>query len=197
MRADGDWTTEKSAVRRRMIALRSALSRHDWELRSRALTAKLLCLDSVVRAEQVMIYLPFVARREVDTSMFMSWLEAEQKTVSVPVVKGKDLVASRFHVGDRIVSGCFGQPEPAIVRPLPVVADVIIVPLVAADRSGTRIGYGAGCYDRFFAALQKRGFTPHAVGICFSFQVLDTLPFDPWDRKLDCIVTEQEVISIQ
>ncbi len=197
MGPDDPASAPKMDVRKRMIAERSSLLPEEWEVRSRALTGRLVCLDCIALAEHVMIYLPYVMRREVDTSMLLSWLEAAGKIVSVPVVRGRDLVPSLFHAGDPVAAATFGQPEPKNPVFSQSMPSVVIVPVVAADRSGVRIGYGAGFYDRFFHTLRRTGREAAAVGICFSFQVLDLLPSDPWDVKLDMIVTDKDVINIQ
>lgn len=68
---------------------------------------------------------------------------------------------------------------------------VCFTPLVACSREGLRLGRGKGCYDRFFAANPQ----VLRVGVCYSVQVLDSIPTEPHDQKLDYIVSEEEIIK--
>lgn len=75
--------------------------------------------------------------------------------------------------------------------------DVVLVPLVAADRSGTRIGHGKGHYDRAIAHLREGG-TAFTIGLAWEPQILDeAIPADPWDMPLDAIATPKEWIQCQ
>lgn len=86
----------------------------------------------------------------------------------------------------------------AIDQPLPGSADaapgLLLVPLVAADRAGNRIGQGAGHYDRALDALREKS-PVAAIGICWDCQIVEALPADPWDQPLDLIVTPTRTIS--
>jgi 5-formyltetrahydrofolate cyclo-ligase len=84
--------------------------------------------------------------------------------------------------------------QPAAIAP-PIVPDLVIVPLVLADRSGTRIGHGQGHYDRALAHLREAG-PVFTIGIGWDAQIVDEpLPRDPWDVPLDAIATPKEWIS--
>lgn len=93
--------------------------------------------------------------------------------------------------GDALVKGPFGtwEPEgPALSR----VPDIVLVPLLAFDAAGHRLGYGGGYYDRTLALLRGADAKFLAVGLAFAAQESDALPADPFDQKLDWIVTERE-----
>jgi 5-formyltetrahydrofolate cyclo-ligase len=83
--------------------------------------------------------------------------------------------------------GYRGIPEP---RPdLPAVRpDVVLVPLVAADRNGHRLGQGGGHYDRTLAALRAQG-PVLAIGLAWDMQIMPDIPASPWDQPLDAIAT--------
>jgi 5-formyltetrahydrofolate cyclo-ligase len=86
----------------------------------------------------------------------------------------------------------FGIGEPAEVAPVPVEdLDVVVVPAVAVDRLGHRLGFGAGYYDR---ALAARGPGTLLVAAVFSVQVVDSITPEPWDVPVDVVVTEAGVI---
>jgi len=108
-------------------------------------------------------------------------------------------VFRRWVPGDRLEPAGFGLRVPAGDRP-EVTPALLLVPLLAFDRSGTRLGYGGGFYDRTLARLQSARLQndgcPLAVGVAYAGQELSDLPRGPRDRTLDWIVTEGETIAI-
>ncbi|MBQ90123.1 MAG: 5-formyltetrahydrofolate cyclo-ligase, partial [Acidimicrobiaceae bacterium] len=93
------------------------------------------------------------------------------------------------------VEGPYGilQPgEGAEVDPLGL--DLIVVPLVAVDRHGNRVGHGAGFYDRTFAARADRPPPPVLLGVCHGFQVVEALSAQPWDVPVDLVVTDAGIL---
>jgi len=95
----------------------------------------------------------------------------------------------RFLAGDPLEPGPFGLMQPAKRHPI-VDPDLVLVPLVAADGRGTRLGRGKGHYDRALARLRKNG--ARLVGIGWPLQRLsDTIPADPWDVPLDAFVSPE------
>lgn len=113
--------------------------------------------------------------------------------VGVPVVeaKGAPLGFRTWRPGCAMEPGAFGAAVPVGGEPL--VPEVVIVPLVAFDRSGGRLGYGGGFYDRTLELLRARG-PLFAVGFAYAAQEADDLPLEPTDQPLDAIVTEAEVL---
>jgi 5-formyltetrahydrofolate cyclo-ligase len=114
--------------------------------------------------------------------------------VCVPVIQGKGLPLrfARWTPDGAMVSGEFGAQVPAV--PDWLEPEVLIVPLVAFDRRGGRLGYGGGFYDRTLAGLRTRG-PVLAVGFAFGAQEAEALPLEATDQPLDLIVTESEVIT--
>lgn len=118
---------------------------------------------------------------------------ARRGRVCVPVIEAKSqpLVFHEWKPGSEMVRGPFGASVPlegAVLEP-----DVLIVPLVAFDRSGNRLGYGGGFYDRTLAMLRLRRPTL-AIGLAYAGQEADELPLEPTDEPLDMIVTERAVL---
>ena len=116
--------------------------------------------------------------------------------LALPVVigRGVPLVMRAYAFGDALVKGVWGIRVPPPEAP-EVAPDVLLVPLLAFDRNGNRLGYGAGYYDMTIAALrvQKRVV---AVGIAFAAQEVDLVPMTPRDVRLDLVLTERETIDI-
>lgn len=129
-------------------------------------------------------YMPI--RSEVDPTPVMARWDGD---VAVPVIVAADapLVFHRWTPGAAMVPGPFGAAVPA--RADPVVPQVVIVPLVAFDRAGGRLGYGGGFYDRTLAQLRAGG-DVHAVGVAFAAQEDPCLVQEPTDARLDAVVTE-------
>ncbi len=106
-----------------------------------------------------------------------------------------------YNKGDQLELNRFAIPEPSVhlhQTPKPWGLDLILMPLVAFDSSGNRLGMGKGYYDRTLQFLQqrKRWRKPKLVGIAYELQKFDQLPFQPWDVPLDAIATEKTVYNI-
>ncbi|HQU67080.1 MAG TPA: 5-formyltetrahydrofolate cyclo-ligase [Albidovulum sp.] len=134
-------------------------------------------------------YMPM--RTEIDCLPAMA---AHRGSVGVPVILGpaRPLVFHRWHENARMVPGDFGAliPESADA----VDPDVLIVPLLAFDRRGFRLGYGGGFYDRTLEKLRARK-SILAIGFAYEVQEMDEVPIEPTDQPLDLIVTEREVFA--
>ena len=92
-----------------------------------------------------------------------------------------------FHAQTALTPGYKGIPEPPADAPL-LRPDLLLVPLLAADRAGNRMGQGKGHYDRTLAALRGAG-SIRAIGLAWDMQLADALPAEPWDQPLDAIAT--------
>ncbi len=116
--------------------------------------------------------------------------------LALPVVsgRGKPLIMRQWGFGEPLVAGVWGIREPA-PQAAEAHPDILIVPLLAFDRAGQRIGYGAGYYDMTIAAARARG-PAAAVGIAFAAQEMATVPSGPRDEPLDLVLTEREVIEV-
>lgn len=115
-------------------------------------------------------------------------------TVGVPVIQaaGQPLLFSRWEPDCDLKEGPFGAQIPQVddfFEP-----ELVIVPLVAFDRNGGRLGYGGGFYDRTLELLRAKRPTL-AIGYAFSAQEMNSLPLEPTDQPLDMIVTETEIIE--
>ena len=100
-----------------------------------------------------------------------------------------------FAFGDELASGQWGIREPKPDAP-EVTPDILLVPLLAFDRNGHRIGYGAGYYDMTIAALRKVKPIVTA-GMAYAAQEIDAVPVTPRDARLDLVLTEREIIDLR
>lgn len=128
---------------------------------------------------------------EVQTAGFLDkWYDKKQ--LLLPLVTGNDLRLLPYRGKESLQPGAFGIPEPAD-RETTVdesEADLIIVPGVAFDRQMNRLGRGKGYYDRLLSSLSVP-----KIGICYGFQLLESIPVAPFDRKMDLIITEEQILS--
>ncbi|MEQ8964437.1 MAG: 5-formyltetrahydrofolate cyclo-ligase, partial [Azospirillaceae bacterium] len=138
----------------------------------------------------VSVYLAF--RDELDTLPLLGALHARGCVTCAPVVGriGEPLTFRRWWPGVELEIERFGTARPAATAG-EVVPGVLIVPMLAFDRAGTRMGYGAGFYDRTLARLRAAG-GAFAVGTAFAAQEVEALPAGAHDQPLDRIVTENE-----
>ena len=131
---------------------------------------------------------------EVDTMPLIEWLLKEEKTVVVPIIQREDCSLRLSYLSDpaMLVPSTFHVPEPIghEVPADPSEIQVVIVPMLAFDAVGNRLGYGAGYYDRFLA--RHPGLL--TIGLAFSCQEIASLPAEENDIRMDWIVTEQGVI---
>lgn len=183
-----DSATTKPALRARILAARAALP--DREGRSQAACAHLSGWLAQNHPGAVLAgYWPI--RAEVDSRPVLA---AHSGPTCLPVVTGADAPLSfrRWRPGEAVIGGPFGtsHPEEGAESMQP---QVVIVPLVAFDRRGMRLGYGGGFYDRTLLVLRGQGLV-HAVGIGFAMQEQASIPDEAHDHLLNLIVTESGLI---
>lgn len=134
-------------------------------------------------------------RGEVDPFPLMVALANQGHPLCLPQTRGDSIVFRAWKPGDPLVVGRLSIPEPDDKakerRP-----DLLIVPLVAFDRHGYRLGYGGGYYDRYLAEHRAKR-TLRAVGIAFAAQEVEELPREAADEPLDAVVTDERVIRFE
>jgi 5-formyltetrahydrofolate cyclo-ligase len=159
--------------------------------RSIALCNRLTDMSCYHTAQVIHCYLPI--QTEVDTLPLIANALDSGKHVVVPVVRGESLVHTRLvslHPDD-MESDTWGIPCPRQIVAIEAgLWDLTIVPLLAFDRSGHRLGYGKGFYDRLLVACSSLP----SIGFAFAIQEADALPHDSHDIPLDWIITENETI---
>lgn len=179
----------KRAVRRAAIERRDLLSVEERSDKSERILEGLLSLPEVGAAGTVMAFWSFGS--EVETSALIERLHEAGKRVVLPRIAEREIAAVAYAPGDPVTATSFGAMEPAgadVVTAEDV--DVVIVPGVAFDRRGGRVGYGGGFYDRLFS----RAPAVPAVAVAFAVQLVDEVPQGRSDRRVDAIITEDEVI---
>ena len=147
-------------------------------------------------ADRIAAYWPLGS--ELDTRLFLYAALERQKSVYLPVVRGESMWFSRWRgeTPARDRSTGLTQPRLSADRMLNrAFLDLVLVPLVAFDRFGGRLGQGGGYYDRYFQLhREKRWRRPSLIGVAYDFQEVAQVPSDRWDVALDGIVTNDEFI---
>ncbi|KEO81560.1 5-formyltetrahydrofolate cyclo-ligase [Tumebacillus flagellatus] len=183
---------EKKALRRRLLDERQTLSVEARAALDQKILNRLLALPEVQAANTMLVYLDF--RAEVSSRGLIEWGIAQGKTVCAPVtiVDERRLIPVKLRCADDVILGAYDIREPAN-RSDTVDAeeiDLVVLPGVGFDREGGRLGYGGGYYDRFLPKL-KPG-TPR-IAVAYELQMLDAVPLEPHDARLDAVVTEARV----
>lgn len=187
-------TLEKAEIRRYVLRARSLLTLDQRTSKDARIAARLERLKIFRESRSILLYCSF--RDEVNTrGLLKKWIDkkqiylprltSEETFIVLPVAPLESLEVNRFGIAEpELPKKGFRDAQ----QPQPL--DLIIVPGVAFDRQGNRIGMGKGYYDRFLSA-QKGALR---VALAYSEQVLDQVPHKPYDEPVDMIITEDEVI---
>jgi 5-formyltetrahydrofolate cyclo-ligase len=183
----------KRSVRTEVRAMRDAIPAPERARLSAEIGGRFLALPEVRSARRVMAFWSFGS--EVGTNDLIRELHGRHVLVALPAIVDGDLAVRAYAPGDPVAPTSFGSAEPVDGDQLdPTTLDVVVVPGVAFDRRGRRVGYGGGFYDRFLRTVGSGAFLP---SLAFSVQIVDApLPAGNFDLPVDAIVTEHETIRI-
>jgi 5-formyltetrahydrofolate cyclo-ligase len=181
---------QKTSIRAILRERKDAMDPKDRLEKSRAICRHLMTL--VRDQETVMVYTS--KEKEVNTVPLITALLERSNPVIVPIIVKEDVSLRLSYLKDfsALVPSTFGVPEP-IGNEIPAHGedvDTIILPMLGFDRTGGRIGYGAGYYDRFLEKYPGL----HKIGIAFACQEIDRLPLDENDVRMDHIITEKGIV---
>lgn len=185
----------KKDFRKKVINDRKKQSPEFISKNSSIITEKLLSMDCIKNANTIMLYLDF--NNEVQTNELVNKLICLNKVVASPItiMDKRELIPCQItNLKDEINIGAYGirEPKKDICPEVKLKnIDVVIVPAVAYDEDGYRLGYGGGFYDRFLEKLRKDAIT---IGIAFDLQIFNSIPKEPHDAQLDYIITETKTI---
>lgn len=190
-------TEEKQTLRKQVLARRSALSAQERERFSAQAVRHLQQLEPLAGCRTVLIFYPF--RDEIDTRAFMALAARRGQEIWLPLTdtKEKEIVPYLYAGEESLRQGVWGirEPNPDIAQRANLeLLEAIVVPGVAFDSHGGRLGYGGGYYDRFLAKLERK---PPLIGFAFSCQLVDQVPLEEHDYLLDYLVTENGVTRFQ
>ncbi len=182
----------KAELRKRLRALRHAMPASALAKRSERIIERLGALDAMAHAHRVALFWPIEERHEVDVRALDAWLRRRSVEIAYPHVGESRAMTFRFAAPDELVDDLLGfRGAPASAREATEL-DAIVVPAIALDGNGNRLGYGAGFYD---AALLRYRTTPK-IGVAYDFQLLAEVPTRPEDVAVNIVVTDARVIEV-
>ncbi len=179
----------KNETRKRMKELLEKQSCGEREEKSKLIMKRLLSVPEYKRAGTLLSYVSLDS--EVSTREVISSAIAEKKMVLVPAVRGECLSLHEIKTLEELKPGFMGIHEPKdCSKPVPLGAvELAIVPGLAFDEDGNRLGRGRGMFDRLF-----KGAGCFRIALAFDFQVLESIPSEPHDVPVELIITERRVI---
>jgi 5-formyltetrahydrofolate cyclo-ligase len=190
-----DAKAKKAEIRRSTLARRDGLSKKERTEKSKAILGKLSEFANFLEARIVLFYMSH--KSEVDTGSMIRKAFALEKVVALPLIDtehGEILPLKIDNVNLDTEPGYRGirEPIPQRCKQIPVQhINLAIIPGVAFDERGGRIGYGTGFYDRF---IPQFDITTRKVALAFECQIVPQIPMEPHDRYIDIIITEKRII---
>ncbi len=182
----------KNQIREQYKAKRREMDKSEVIEKSKATSMAFLESSIYKNAKQLMIYLPL--GNETDTSEIIDAALRDGKKIVLPVTDSQTGVITPclYEKDTKLIKGAFSVTEPEIkVLADMSKTDVVIVPGIAFDRLGNRVGFGKGCYDRLL-----KGTTAIKVGLCYELQICSEIPSCKHDVKMDFLFTEKDIIHI-
>jgi 5-formyltetrahydrofolate cyclo-ligase len=174
---------DKVQLRKDIREKKRAMSDEDISLRSHRLCQLFVGSQAYQEAKTIYGYLPY--NQEVRTWEALSQAMSDGKRVAVPKVCGDEMKFIYITNFSQVETGYCGIPEPIADEP---VADdktaLVLMPGLAFDREGHRIGYGGGFYDRFLSAEPEHP----TLALCYDFQIRDSLPTEEFDIPVDTVI---------
>lgn len=185
----------KTELKEKIFEKRNVLSKEAVKEKSSRIRESVCLLKEFKNSKNILFYVSF--NNEVDThEIIKELLKNNQKRIIIPFVQKNKIILQLSELEDfnDLEPKTFGILEPKddkIKKFDPGNVELVIVPGIAFDRRGHRIGYGLGHYDRFLAGLKKK---TKKIALAFDFQIIDKIPEEEHDIAMDIIVTNKEVI---
>jgi 5-formyltetrahydrofolate cyclo-ligase len=181
----------KAEVRAVLRAIRTAIPPDERLALGREVQQRLVALPAYLEATTVLLFYSFGS--EIPTAGIIQGSLDAGKRVLLPLLEAGEMVAAELKPGDSLAATTYGPKEPSTrVAVDPEQVHLVVTPGLGFDRAGHRIGYGGGHYDRYLARLPAATLR---VGIAFHQQLMDDLPTEPADQRVDLVVTDLEVIA--
>jgi len=181
--------TDKRALRSHFLTLRVELSTSEKQEIDKGITDRILSSRQYLEAESIFIYVSTSA--EIDTHVILMDALKAGKTVCVPLCgRAGEMTARRILSLDSLSPGKHGILEPQASSKIVSRPELAIVPALACDRKGYRLGYGGGYYDRFLARTHSV-----SIALCAESRLVECLPHDLYDQRCRWIATERRVFG--
>ncbi len=176
---------KKSIIRKKILEIRKLKNSKNFKIDIEAI--KKILRKNITLGKTIGGYYPY--NYEVDIIEILNELEKHNYQISLPKIKKNSQMDFFIWTSkDPLSVNKYGIPEP--ISKKKVYPNILLVPLVAFDKSNNRIGYGGGFYDRYINKIKKNK-KIITIGLAFSFQKVNNIPINEYDIKLDFIVTEK------
>ena len=175
----------KKALREKIRLQRKSLGKDFIKTNSELIKTKLFQTDEYKKAKSILFYVSF--ENEVDTFDMIKEALLE-KTVAVPIVQEDNIVASVIKDFSNLDSeNNYEIKEPSVINNIENI-DLVIVPGLAFDKYGNRVGFGKGYYDKFLKGHKT-------IALCFDFQIFDKVPAEDHDVPINIILSEKQILK--
>ncbi len=179
----------KNEIRKTTKTWRREMDKSEVSQKSELIAEYFLASDIYKRAGCIMLYMPI--GNEADTKKIIDAAFCDKKRVVLPITdfeSGK-ITPVLIKADSKFKRGAFSVPEPQEIAKIdPLKIDVVVVPGIAFDRGGARIGFGKGCYDGFLKGIESV-----KVGLCYDFQIYPNIPIEEHDIRMDWLVSESGI----
>ena len=179
----------KNKIREELIKKRDKLGVYEVFKKSNDIISKLVSLQEFKKAKKLLCYISF--DNEVYTHGLIKKY-VKEKDIAVPVVRGNELILSYIKEWGELTTGAYGILEPKEIRKANLNdIEIAIIPGIAFDNRGYRIGYGKGYFDRLLSKMNAL-----KIALAFDFQILDEVPEEKHDVRMDMIITEKRILQL-
>lgn len=185
--------TNKTEIRKYIKEMKKNLTEEEIQLRSNRIAKKLFAQPFYKQAECIYLYVSY--NQEIDTVGIIKHILEDNKRVAVPKVVDKNMEFHEISSLNQLSEGAFGIQEPTVNKPVSgdpewASSNLMIIPGLAFDKKGSRIGYGGGYYDRYLHKYaDKIGLK---IALAYDFQVLEQIDIESYDEKIDGIITDED-----
>ena len=187
--ADNILADQKTVLRKQLKQIRASIPASRRGAYSENIFNSLIKLKEIIQAMTIFTYISY--GNEVDTHHLLKYFLEYGKLIAVPkILPSRTMIAVPFSGWDDLVEGELGILTPAGDEPFSDNIGVAITPGLGFTRTGHRIGYGRGYYDKWFSGNS----VTHKIAVTFEAQIMDSLPVTSTDIPVDIIVTEQRII---
>lgn len=187
---------EKNEIRKNILNFRNKMDLNTKRSFDNSISNRLFESNYYKNSKRIFIYVSY--KSEIDTKRIINKAIKDNKAIYIPRtdIKNKYMDAVEIKSLDNLIEDKYGILEPDVDAPCiePGKLDLIIVPGVGFDRDGGRLGYGAGYYDRYFKKIGEKSIKK--LALAYDFQIIDKIPMDEFDKKIDAIITEKETIQV-
>ena len=184
---------QKRALRAELRERRRNMTARERELATVQISQNLMELCTSLKVTAISAYLP--STEEPNIRPFLNWADDQKIRTLFPVSRNDGLLDWTVSDGHTEIEGLFGRPEPVgeLLSPLAINdVDLIVVPAASVDRSGMRLGWGRGYFDRTLGSMEK---CPPVYAVIFDRELVDLVPKEVHDKRVDGVVTPSAIIT--